>query len=107
MAVDSYGDVYVTDWGNRRVQIFEPSGEVLTALYGDATKFSRAGEYQLARDPESIKILNRNQDVMPYLAGFGRPIGIAIDAQDRIIITDARSRLQVYKKDKGYADPPV
>jgi DNA-binding beta-propeller fold protein YncE len=107
VAVDSDGDVYVTDWGNRRVQIFEPIGEVLTALYGDATKLSRAGEYQLARDPESIKILNRNQDVMPYLAGFGRPIGIAIDPQDRIIISDARSRLQVYKKDKGYEEPPV
>lgn len=107
VAVDSDGDVYVTDWGNRRVQIFEPSGGVLTALYGDATKLSRAGEYNLERDPESIKRFRQNDDVMPYLAKFGRPLGIAIDDQDRIIVTDARGRLMVYRKDKEYMEPPA
>ena len=108
VAVDHDGDVYVTDWGNRRVQIYEPDGSVLTALYGDADKFSRAGEYNLARDPESVKILaRRGSDVMPYLAKFGRPIGIDIDDQDRIIITDGRGRLQVYRKDNVYVEPPI
>ena len=107
VAVDSEGDVYVTDWGNRRVLIFEPSGEVLTALYGDATQLSRAGQYQMARDPKTIKVMNRNEDVMPYLARFGRPMGITIDDQDRIVIADARGRLQVYRKDKDYVEPPA
>ena len=85
VAVDSDGDVYVTDWGNRRVQIYEPDGSVLAALYGDADKLSRAGEYNLARDPDSVKRLARiDSDVMSYLARFGRPIGIDIDEQERI-----------------------
>ncbi len=107
VAVDSDGDVYVTDWGNRRVQIFEPDGEVLTALYGDASKLSKALEYNLSRDADSIKLLNANAEVMPHLARFGRPVGIAIDEKDRIIITDVIGRLQVYVKDKDYVEPTV
>lgn len=108
VAVDSDGDVYVTDWGNRRVQIYEPDGSVLAALYGDADKLSRAGEYNLARDPDSVKRLaRRDSDVMSYLARFGRPVGIDIDEQDRIIITDGRGRLQIYRKDNAYAEPPI
>ena len=105
VAVDSEGDVYVTDWGNRRVQIFEPNGEVLTALYGDATKLSNALEYNVSRDSDSLKLLNANADVMPYLARFGRPVGIAVDEKDRIIITDGSGRLVVYLKDKDYVEP--
>ena len=90
VAVDSDGDVYVTDWGNNRVQIYEPDGEVLVALHGDVYELSRAGLYQLNRDPESIKVLNRSEDVMPLFEGFVRPTGIAIDAQDRIVVTDGR-----------------
>ncbi len=107
VAVDGDGDVYVTDWGNRRVQIFEPNGETLAALHGDALELSKAGEYNMARDPESIKRFRQNDFVMPYLAEFGRPIGIAIDAQDRIIVTDARGRLMVYRKDREYDEPPA
>lgn len=107
VAVDSEGDVYVTDRGNRRVQIFEPDGEVLTALYGDASKHSKALEYKLSRDADSIKLLNANADVMPHLARVGRPVGIAVDEKDRIIITDAIGRLQVYPKDKDYVEPAV
>jgi DNA-binding beta-propeller fold protein YncE len=107
VAVDSEGDVYVTDWGNNRVQIYEPEGEVLTALYGDVFELSRAGLYNLNRDPESVKVLNRIDDVMPVLEAFLRPTGIAIDAQDRIVVTDARSRLLVYRKDKEYVEPPI
>ena len=62
VAVDSDGDVYVTDWGNRRVQIFEPHGDVVTALYGDMRELSKAGQYALERDPESIKRLNQYDD---------------------------------------------
>ena len=105
VAVDSEGDVYVTDWGNSRVQIYDPDGDILTALHGDATKLSKAGEYVMGRDSESIKTLNRVGDVMTPLGRFGRTTGIAIDEQDRIIITDSRGRLQVYAKDKDYVEP--
>ena len=98
VAVDSDGDVYVTDWGNRRVQIFEPDGEVLAALYGDMRELSKAGEYALARDPESLKRLNQFDAPIEYLNKFSRPVGIDIDEHDRIIVTDAFGRLVVYRK---------
>ena len=107
VAVDSDGDVYVTDWGNNRVQIFEADGTVITALYGDATQLSKAGVYNFNRDPESIKQLRANEGVLEYLARFGRPLGIAVDDQDRIIVTEARGRLQVYSKDHDYLVPNV
>ena len=107
VAVDSDGDVYVTDWGNNRVQIFEADGAVITALYGDAAELSKAGVYNISRDAESIKKLRASEGVMEYLARFGRPIGITVDDKDRIVITDARGRLQVYVKDHDYVVPNV
>ena len=107
VAVDSDGDVYVTDWGNNRVQIFEADGTVITALYGDATQLSKAGVYNISRDAESMKKLRANEGIMEHLARFGRPIGIAVDDKDRVVIADARGRLQVYAKDHDYVVPNV
>ena len=40
------------------------------------------------------------------MAKFQRPTGIAVDDQDRIIITETtRGRLQIYAKEKDYMDP--
>ena len=36
VAVDSDGDVYVTDWGNHRLQVYAPDGSFITTLVGDA-----------------------------------------------------------------------
>ena len=107
VAVDSDGDVYVTDWGNRRVQIFEPNGDAITALYGDATELSKAGVYNLNRDPESPKRLAASEGIMDRLARFGRPLGLAVDDKDRLIVTDGRGRLLVYAKDRDYVPPSV
>ena len=106
VAVDSDGDVYVTDWGNNRVQIYEPDGESLAALYGDAVELSKAGIYIMARDPETIKAFRRVKDVS-HMGLFARPVGIEIDAQDRIIICDTCGRLQVYVKDNDFAEPEL
>ena len=106
VAVDSDGDVYVTDWGNNRVQIYEPDGESLAALYGDAVALSKAGVYIMARDPETIKAFRRVKDVS-HMGLFARPVGIEVDAQDRIIICDTCGRLQVYEKDKDFAEPEL
>ena len=107
VAVDSDGDVYVTDWGNRRVQIYEPDGEVLAPLYGDMSDFSKAAQYVLARDPDTMKRMNRDDAPFKYLTNFSRPVGIDIDEQNRIFITDAFSRIVVYRKDPDYQEPPL
>ena len=103
--MDSDGDVYITDWGNQRVQIFEPNGELLASLYGDATDYSKAGLYVLNRDPEFMKVINQNSN-MKYFEKFGRPTGISINKQNQIIIADTRGRLQIYQKDNEYSEPP-
>ena len=105
VAVDSEGDVYVTDWGNKRVQIYGPEGDVMTALYGDAHEFSNWAKEVVEANPDSVKAYRRVKD-KTSLALFNRPVGISVDDQDRIIITDStRGRLQVYEKEKGYMEP--
>ena len=105
VAVDSDGDVYVTDWGNKRVQIYEPNGSIITALYGDAMEFSNAASEIVNAQLDVQRAYRRVKDLTP-LGLFNRPVGIAIDDQDRIIVTDStRFRLQVYAKESGYMDP--
>ena len=36
VAIDSDGDIYVCDWGNHRVCVFDPEGGPITTLIGDA-----------------------------------------------------------------------
>ena len=105
VAVDSEGDVYVTDWGNKRVQIYDSEGSIMTALWGDAHEFSKWSQEVINANPDAVKAYRRVKDTTP-LASFERPVGIAVDEQDRIIITEnTRGRLQVYAKEKDYMDP--
>ena len=106
VAVDSQGDVYVTDWGNKRVQIYEPNGDILATFEGDAVELSKAGTYIMGRDPGTIKAFRQVKDITP-MGRFQRPTAIEVDAEDRIIIADACGRLQVYAKDKQYVAPEL
>ena len=103
--MDSDADVYVTDWGNGRVQIYDPDGDVITSLWGDATELSKWGKAVVEANPDGVQAYRRVKD-MTRLGRFYRPIGIAVDEQDRIIVADgSRHRLQVYTKDKDYTEP--
>ena len=105
VAVDSQGDVYVSDWGNKRIQIYEPDGSVITALYGDAVEFSKWAAEVINSNPDAQKAYRRVKDRTP-MGLFERPVGLTVDSEDRIIITDStRGRLQVYAKEKDYLDP--
>ena len=105
VAVDSEGDVYVVDFGNNRVQIYDPDGEIITALHGDDMEFSKWAKEVVEANPDVVKAYRRVKDMTP-VAKFARPVGIAIDDEDRIIISETvRSRLQVYEKEKEYLEP--
>ena len=105
VAVDSEGDVYVVDWGNKRVQIFDCEGEVITGLYGDAHEFSKWAHEVVQSNPDALKAYRRVEDTTP-LARFERPTSVAIDKDNRIIISEStRGRLQIYEKEKDYMDP--
>ena len=104
VGVDSEGDVYVTDWGNKRVQIFDPDGSIITALRGDAHEFSDWAKDVVEASPDVVKAYRRVKDLTP-LGWFDRPVGIAVDDQDRIVVADSsRGRIQVYAKEKNYLE---
>ena len=105
VAVDSEGDVYVSDWGNKRIQIYDAEGSVITALYGDAVEFSKWAAEVINSNPDAQKAYRRVKD-RTSLGLFERPVGLTVDSEDRIIITDStRGRLQIYAKEKSYMDP--
>ena len=106
VAVDSEGDVYISDWGNQRVQIYEADGSIITALYGDAVNLSKAAEYVLSRNGGiHMEAFLKEDDVMTRVKNFDRPVGLVVDDQDRLIVTDICGRLQVYRKDNDWVDP--
>ena len=106
VAVDSDGDVYVTDWGHKRVQIYEPDGDIIATLRGDATDPFEAWLTGPGPSEEFRKAFAQVED--PTILGrFDRPIGIAVDDQDRVYVVDCRrSRVQIYSKDYSYVPPP-
>ncbi len=105
VAVDSEGDVYISDWGNKRIQIYDAEGSIITALYGDAVEFSKWAAEVINSNPDAQKAYRRVKDRTP-LGLFERPVGLTVDSEDRIIITDStRGRLQIYAKEKDYMDP--
>ena len=118
VAVDSEGDVYVSDWGNKRIQIYDPDGSIITALYGDAIEFSKWAAEVIKSNPDGQKAYRRVSDKTPMglfdrrvsdktpMGLFERPVGLDVDSEDRVIITDStRGRLQIYAKEKDYMDP--
>ena len=105
IAVDSEGDVYVSDWGNKRIQIYAPDGVIITSLYGDAVEFSKWAAEVINSNPDAQKAYRRVKD-RTTLGLFERPVGLTIDSEDRLIVTDStRGRLQIYAKEKDYMDP--
>ena len=101
VAVDRAGIIYVSDWGNERVQIFDPDGNFITRLTGDAT-VSRWAKEKLDSNPD----MWRAREVAHFLEReklFQGPIAVEVDDQDRIFVVDcARSRIQVYQKISPY-----
>ena len=107
VAIDSDGDVYVTDWGNHRVQIYEPDGSFITSLYGNATEFSKWSRERMDANPDWLKAMRRvSGQRIEEMGRFLRPTGIIVDDRDRVIIAEAHHyRLQVYDKVKDYVEP--
>lgn len=106
VAVDGDGDVYVADWMNERVVIFDAAAMPLTALRGDAHEISKWAELSLAANPDMRKRhrLAKYPETRQY---FRMPSYCAFDqATRRLFVCDTmRHRVQVYEKDSAYADP--
>jgi sugar lactone lactonase YvrE len=99
--VDKEGLIYVADWNNDRLQIFDVDGTYITQITGDAT-ISKWGEAKLDANPEMRleREIAQGLEREKFLRG---PIGVTVDEQDRIFIVDSqRNRIQVYRKIPPY-----
>jgi tripartite motif-containing protein 71 len=105
VAVDPDGDIYVTDWGNHRVCIFDKDGLPVTHLVGDAQVMSKWGQQSIDANPDMMKAYRRVQN-LEQLWRFCFPTAVVYNPKtDQIIVADSqRNRLQVYKKVRDYSD---
>ena len=106
VAVDGEGDVYVVDWMNERVVIFDSKADPITTLRGEASGLSNWAEMSIAANPDMEKAIRRvkTPEIQNY---FRMPVGCAFDQDNnRLLVCDTlRSRVQVYHKDNDYLDP--
>src|SRR6516165_7500325 len=65
VAVDSDGDIYVADWGNHRVCIFDSEGGPITTLVGDAQVLSKWGQMSIDENPDMAKARRRVKSLEP------------------------------------------
>ena len=105
VAVDPEGDIYVTDWGNHRVCVFDSEGKPIAQLIGDAHVLSKWGQQTVSANPDMEKARRRVKSLEPQWR-FCFPTAVEYDpATDNIIVADSqRNRLQIYKKVRDYSD---
>jgi len=105
VAVDSDGDIYVADWGNHRVCIFDSEGGPITSLIGDAQVLSKWGQQSIDANPDMMKARRRVKSLEPQWR-LCFPTAVDFDAAtDQVIIADSqRNRLQIYNKVRNYSD---
>ncbi len=105
VAVDSDGDIYVCDWGNHRVCVFDSDGVPITTLIGDAQVLSKWGQQTVDANPDMMKARRRVKSLEPQWR-FCFPTAVEFNpATDQVIVADGqRNRLQIYKKVRNYSD---
>jgi len=105
VAVDTDGDIYVADWGNHRVSVFDAEGSPVANLIGDAQVMSKWGQMSIDANPDMMKARRRVRSLEPEYR-FCFPTAVDFDPEtDRIIVADSqRNRLQVYRKVRDYVD---
>ncbi len=106
VAVDSEGDVYVTDWRNHRLQIYAAGGAFITSLVGDAQVPSSWAQTYLEANPEILKARRRVNLEEEWR--FRRPVAVNVDAEQNIYVLESvRHRFQVYQKETEYEEAAI
>jgi DNA-binding beta-propeller fold protein YncE len=105
IAIDSDGDIYVADWGNHRICVFDSEGGPITTLVGDAQVLSKWGQMSIDANPDMMKARRRVKSLEPQWR-FCFPTAVEFDPNsDSLIVADSqRNRLQIYKKVRNYSD---
>jgi DNA-binding beta-propeller fold protein YncE len=105
VAVDPDGDIYVADWGNHRVCVFDSDGNAITHLIGDSQVMSKWGQQSIDANPDMMKARRRARSLEPEWR-FCFPTAVVFDPEtDNLIVAESqRNRLQIYKKVRNYVD---
>jgi tripartite motif-containing protein 71 len=105
VAVDTDGDIYIADWGNHRVCIFDAEGIPIANLIGDAQVMSKWGQQSIDANPDMMKARRRARSLEPEWR-FCFPTAVEFDPEtDRVIVAESqRNRLQIYRKVRDYVD---
>ena len=111
VAVDPDGDVYISDWSDNgvnpgRVHVFDPDGNFVISLIGDAQVLAKWGQEALNESLEYSKARRRVRTFEPEWR-FALPHGILFDHEKaRLLVVDThRHRIQIYNKPKDYQAP--
>jgi len=108
VAVDKDGTIYVTDFKNDRLQVFDADGSFITKLAGEAT-LSKWGRERVELDPVMVKGRLRAQGLEEREKPFQGPIAVDVDEENRIFVVECpRHRVQVfYKQSAIFSGGPV
>ena len=89
--------IYVADWLNNRLQVFDPEGEFSPCA--PAMRLSPSGaKDKLDANAEMWSERERAYGLEREKAFWG-PTGVAVDDENRIFVCEsARNRVQVYRK---------
>ena len=92
------GDIYVCDWMNDRVQIFDSNGTYRDTLigHGGVSKWSRS---YLDANPEIEEKLEQAVQNIEPKKRFYRPVAVQVNSDNKVYVADCyRHRVQIYQK---------
>ena len=117
LALDSKGNLYVTDTLNARVQVFDPEGDYIKSIGQRGSAWgmfdkpkgvaldSFGNVYVVDSGWSNVQIFNQKGQVLLFFGGRGplpgmlkNPTSIAIDAENRIYVADfINHRVNIYQ----------
>jgi DNA-binding beta-propeller fold protein YncE len=122
VAIDKYGNIYVSDSDNHRIQVFDCNGQWIKSIgsYGSGNgQFDcpmgiafNSKNHMFVVDYWNHRIVEFDQS-MQFVKAFGSegngngefkyPYGIAVDVDDNIVVCDNdNNRLQIFSKDGNW-----
>ena len=108
VAVDKEGIIYVTDFKNDRLQVFDADGSFITKLMGEAT-LSKWGRERVNVDPNMMRRREMAIGLDEREKLFQGPIAVEVDNEGRIFVVEtSRQRVQVFRKQSAmYVGGPL